>query len=286
MASLFPKLLEVLDLKLLPNGRYEGKSLDIGSPFVYGGQVLAQAVVAAYKTAPKDKWINSLHGYFLRRGDNDLPIEYEVTTIRDGRSFSVRRIQAFQKGKLIYIMAASFHIEEEGMEHQKSMPNVAQPESLSAFSEVFAEFAEKFDFKARGLYSERSPIIFHPVERYNPFNPGKLPPRGHVWFKPAGELPDDYVIQQAFLAYTADFNLLITSLMPHDVSLFSTPINIASLDHSMWFHRKVDCCDWSLYEVNSPNAGGGRGFCNGRMYSKDGQLIASTSQEGLIRLFK
>lgn len=172
MDSLFPKLLEILDLKQLPNGRYEGKSFDIGSPFVYGGQVLAQALVAAYKTAPEDKWMHSLHGYFLRRGDNDLPIEYEVTTLRDGRGFSTRRVSAFQKEKELYIMAARFHVDEEGMEHQKSMPNVAQPESLSNFSDVFAEFAEKFDFKARGLYSEKSPIIFKPVERYNPFNPG------------------------------------------------------------------------------------------------------------------
>lgn len=284
--NLLGELLKTLDLKELPNGRFQGSSLDIGSPFVYGGQVLAQALVAANKTAPDNKYLNSLHGYFLRRGDNDLPIEYDVSTLRDGRSFSTRRVTAYQKGKIIYIMAGRFHIHEDGLEHQKSMPNVAQPESLTAFSELFSEFAEKFDFKPRGLYSEQSPIVFHPVEKYNPFEPGILPPRGHTWFKPADEIPDDPVLHQAILAYVSDFSLLISSLLPHNVSLFKTPMNIASLDHAMWFHRKVKCTDWCLYEVESPNAGGSRGFCQGKMYARDGTLIASTAQEGLIRLFK
>lgn len=284
--NLLDQLLDTLELRELPNGRWEATSLDIGSPFVYGGQVLAQSLVAAYKSAPEGKYLHSMHGYFLRRGDNELPIEYDVQTLRDGRSFSTRRVTAFQKGEVIYIMAGRFHIPEDGLQHQKSMPNVAQPESLTAFSDLFAEFAEKFNFKPRGLYSSQSPILFHPVEKYNPFEPGILPPRGHTWFKPAGQIPDDPILHQAILAYVADFSLLISSLLPHNVSLFKTPMNIASLDHAMWFHRPIKCSDWNLYEVESPSASGGRGFCLGKIYCRDGTLIASTAQEGLIRLFE
>ena len=282
--KLFEEFLDILNLEGEDDKIFTGHSLDIGSPSVYGGQVLAQAIVAAYKTAPKNKTLHSLHSYFLKRGDTEIPIQYRVTTIRDGRSFSVRRVTAFQESKVIFILAASFHIYEPSFEHQMNMPNVANPDSLSSFPEMFKMFTEKFDIKPRGLFSDQSPIIFHPVEHYNPFKPGKLPARAHVWLKSAKDLPADQVVHQATLAYASDFNLLLTALLPHDISLFTTPMQMASLDHSMWFHRPAKADDWHLYVLMSPNAGGSRGFCTGRLYNQAGELVASVSQEGLIRL--
>jgi len=164
------------------------------------------------------------------------------------------------------------------------MPNVAQPESLTSFSDLFAQFAEKFNVKPKGIFSHESPIIFHPVEHYDPFNPGIRPPHNHTWFKINGDLADTNIkLNQAIMTYASDFNLLITSMMPHNMSMFTDPMRIASLDHAMWFHRDVDINDWILYVVESPYAGNARGYCTGKMYTRDGKLVASVTQEGLIR---
>lgn len=279
----YKALLDILDLEQIEPNKFIGKSLDIGSPQVYGGQVLAQSIQAASHTVDEDRTLHSMHGYFLSPGNMGEDIVYEVETIKDGRSFNTRRILGKQGDRVIYLMATSYQIEEASFSHQEPMPNIVQPESLSSFPEIFAQLAEQFQIKPKGIYSENSPILFHPAEHYDPFAPDKRPAKTHVWFKVNGELPDSKRFRQALLAYASDFNLLMTSLLPHEVSLFTTPMRIASLDHAMWFHRPVVDDDWILYVVDGPNASGARGFCTGKMYSRKGKLLASTTQEGLIR---
>jgi acyl-CoA thioesterase-2 len=281
--SLLSSLIEKLDIEEKEENKFTGKNLDIGSPQVYGGHVVAQAIVAAYRSVDAKKSLHSLHSYFLHPGNNALDIEYEVETVKNGRSFDVRRVYAKQNEKIIFLLAASFHIEEKGFEHQALMSNITVPEKLNSFPEMFEEFAEKFNIKPRGIFSKESPIIFHPRDHYNPFKPGIRPARNHTWFKANGQAPEKMETQLALLAYASDFNLLITSLMPHNVSLFTSKMQIASLDHAMWIHRKPNLNDWLLYTVESPNSGNARGFCLGRIYSRDGNLIASVAQEGLIR---
>ena len=277
-------LLNILDLQQVEDNVFEAGSLDIGSFAVYGGQVLAQSVSAASRVCDDDKVLHSLHGYFLRPGDISIPIRYHIDVIKEGRSFNAIRVNAKQNDKTIFIMAASYHIKESGIEHQIAMPNVAQPESLTSFSDLFAQFAEKFNIKPKGIFSPNSPIIFHPVEHYDPFNPGIRPPRNHTWFKINGDLADTNIkLNQAIMTYASDFNLLITAMMPHNMSMFTDPMRIASLDHAMWFHEDVDINDWILYAVESPYAGNARGYCTGKMYTREGKLVASVTQEGLIR---
>lgn len=283
MKSQLPELLEILSLKQIEKGVFTGKNLFIGSPNVYGGQVLAQAVSAANTTITDDKILHSIHCYFINPGDNDLEITYKVEIIKDGKSFNTRRVVASQKGRDIFIMSASYQKHETGIEHQDIMPNVARPEALSSFSDLFAEFAAKFKIQPRGIFAPNGPFIFHPVEHYDPFNPRIRPALNHTWFKTNGSLSEDPLLHQTTLAYASDFNLLITALFPHGLSFFTTPMQIASLDHAMWFHRPVRTDDWLLYVVESSNANNGRAFCTGKIYTKDGVLVASTAQEGLIR---
>lgn len=283
MKSQLPELLEILTLQKTEEGVFTGNNLFIGSPNVYGGQVLAQAVSAANTTILDNKILHSIHCYFINPGDNDLEITYKVEIIKDGKSFNTRRVVASQKGRDIFIMSASYQKYETGIEHQDIMPNVARPESLSSFSDLFAEFAAKFKIQPRGIFAPNGPFIFHPVEHYDPFNPRIRPALNHTWFKTNGTLSEDPLLHQTTLAYASDFNLLITALFPHGLSFFTTPMQIASLDHAMWFHRPVRTDDWLLYVVESSNANNGRAFCTGKIYTKDGILVASTAQEGLIR---
>lgn len=282
--SQFKDLLQILDLQQEDDSTFIGHSLDIGSFSVYGGQVLAQSVAAAARVLEDEKVLHSLHGYFLRPGEISVPIKYKVDVLKVGRSFNTVRVSGLQNDKTIFIMAASYHIHEEGIQHQSSMPNVTQPESLTSFSDLFSQFAEKFDVKPKGMFSPDSPIIFRPVEHYNPFNPGIRPPSNHTWFRINGQLENSSLkLRQAILTYASDFNLLITSMMPHNMSMFTNPIRLASLDHAMWFHEDASLDDWILYAVESPYAGSARGFCTGRMYTREGRLIASVTQEGLVR---
>jgi acyl-CoA thioesterase-2 len=282
--SQFKDLLQILDVQKNDDSTFIGNSLDIGSFSVYGGQVLAQSVAAASRVLEDEKVLHSLHGYFLRPGEHSVPIKYKVDVFKEGRSFNTVRISALQNDKTIFIMAASYHIREDGIQHQSAMPNVTQPESLTSFSDLFTQFAEEFNVKPKGIFSPDSPIIFRPVEHYNPFNPGIRPPCNHTWFKINGELENPTLkLNQAILTYASDFNLLITSMMPHNMSMFTNPIRLASLDHAMWFHEDVTLDDWILYAVESPYAGAARGFCTGKMYTRDGRLIASVTQEGLVR---
>jgi len=283
MESQLPELLKILSLEPLGNHTFQGENLFIGSPNVYGGQVLAQAVSASNTTITDGKLLHSMHCYFINPGDNDFDITYKVEIIKDGKSFNTRRVVASQKGRDIFIMSASYQKTEAGIEHQDIMPNVARPESLSSFSDLFADFAAKFKIQPKGIFAPNGPFIFHPVEHYDPFHPRLRPALNHTWFKTNGILSDDPLIHLTTLAYASDFNLLITALFPHGLSFFTTPMQIASLDHAMWFHRPARTDDWLLYVVESSNANAGRAFCSGKIYTKDGILVASTAQEGLIR---
>ncbi|MGB4958655.1 MAG: acyl-CoA thioesterase II [Saprospiraceae bacterium] len=283
MDSQLPLLLDILTLQKIGEGTFVGKNLFIGSPNVYGGQVLSQAISAANTTIHDGKTLHSIHSYFINPGDNDLDIVYKVEIVKDGRSFNTRRVVASQKDRDIFILSASYQKEETGIEHQDIMPQVASPEALTSFSDLFAEFASKFKIQPRGIFAPNGPFTFFPAEHYDPFNPKKRPALNHTWFKTNGTISDDPLIHQTTLAYASDFNLLITALLPHGLSFFTTPMQIASLDHAMWFHRPARTDEWLLYVVESTNANNGRAFCNGKIYTRDGVLIASTAQEGLIR---
>lgn len=284
--SELPKLLDILDLTQVAERQYEGVNLDIGSPQVYGGQVLSQSLVAAGRTVPAERHLHSMHGYFVKRGDNALPIQYEVEEVSNGGSFCTRRVKASQKGHTIFITAASYQRSEQGFDHHSGMPNVSQPESLSSFPEIFSKLAAEYEIKPKGIFSKDSAITFRPVTFYNPFNPGIQPAESHVWFRPNGTIDiSNKAFMKILLSYVSDFNLLLTSLLPHNVSIFTEPLFVASLDHAMWFHRDVEVDDWMLYSIKSPSAGNGRGFCTGRIFSRDGRLLASVTQEGLIRKY-
>ncbi len=279
----FERVLASLALEKTGDFQFMGQQVDIGSPNIYGGHVLAQALRAARVCADETKKVHSLHGYFLHPGSHAEPVRFTVEPIKKGRSFDVFRVVATQKDRTIFILSASFHLPEKGIEHQAAMPNVAGPSQLQPFSKIFADFAEKFGIQARGILSSDGPFVFHPLEYYDPFNPGIRSPRQHLWFKPNGTVPDTPSLHAELMAYISDFNLLITSLLPHNLSFFTTPLKIASLDHAMWFHEEFQMNDWMLYEVESPRAAGGRAFCTGRIFSSSGILLASVTQEGLVR---
>ena len=279
-------LINILELEQLSKTRFRGISKDIGSKYVFGGQVLAQALNAATRTVPEERCVHSLHSYFILPGDIKAPIEYEVDLIRDGRSFTTRRIVAFQKNKAIFNMSASFQKEEEGMEHQIEMLNVPPPDSLSSYIELAKKYAAILKIKPVGLFAPDSPIDVRPVENINIISPGKRPPFRHVWFRSNGKMNNDKALHRYVLAYASDFNLLITALTPHNVSILQKNLQIASLDHAMWFHRDFRADEWLLYAVDSPSASNARGFCRGSIFNREGKLVASVAQEGLIRLHR
>jgi acyl-CoA thioesterase-2 len=281
--ALFDRVLASLELEIKGDQQFIGQQVDIGSPNIYGGHVMAQALRAARICADANKKVHSLHGYFLHPGSHAESVEFKVEVIKQGRSFDVLKVEATQRSRTIFIMSASFHLPEKGIEHQAAMPNIVAPSQLQPFSKIFADFAEKFGIQARGILSSDGPFVFHPLEYYDPFNPGIRAPRQHLWFKPNGTVPGHPDLHAELMAYISDFNLLITSLLPHNLSFFTTPLKIASLDHAMWFHEDFEMNDWMLYEVESPRAAGGRAFCTGRIYSSSGILLASVTQEGLVR---
>ena len=279
-------LLDVLALDRLEECCFQGRTRDIGSWAVFGGQVLAQGLNAMTRTVPEERLAHSLHGYFILPGDKNEPIRYEVDPIRNGKSFTTRRVVAYQHGRAIFNMAASFQRHEEGFNHQIEMLNVPPPESLLPFHEVAKDFFESMNIKPMGIFAEDSPIEFRPVEKIEPIAPDARPPFRHVWFKSNGKLPDLPQVHRYIMAYASDFNLLVTALQPHGVTLLSKQLQIASLDHAMWFHRSFRADEWLLYALDSPSASNARGFCRGSIFTRDGILVASVTQEGLIRMRK
>jgi acyl-CoA thioesterase II len=292
MQTVLAQLIARLALERIEENIFRGQSQDLGWGRVFGGQVLGQALSAAEQTVPAGRVVHSLHGYFLRPGDAARPIVFTVDPIRDGRSFTTRRVVAVQDGKAIFNMAASFQIEEDGLDHQADvMPQVAGPDGLRSERELGQRYLAALPEAVRAavpavmreqILAER-PIEIRPVAPLPPFDPPAREPRRHVWFRANGELPDQRSIHQYLLAYASDFHLLSTSLQPHAVSWLTPNIQVASLDHAMWFHRPFRFDDWLLYDMDSPSAGAGRGLARGRWFSRDGVLVASTMQEGLIR---
>jgi len=283
MAFALADLLDLLDLEPLEVNIYRGRNRDIGTGRVFGGQVLAQALVAARRTVDEPREAHSLHGYFILPGDLAAPIVYFVDRLRDGASFSTRQVTAIQHGRAIFNLAASFQIAERGFEHQSTMPNVPSPEQLVNELELIRGMADRIPESLRQIITQDRPIDFRPVSPIDPFKPEKREPVRHLWLRAIDRLPDDPIIHQAVLAYASDYGLLGTALLPHGVGVRSPTIQIATLDHAFWAHRPFRADEWLLYTMDSPTAAGARGFTRGTFYTRDGQLVASVAQEGLTR---
>jgi acyl-CoA thioesterase II len=284
MSTLIQELISLLDLEPIEFNIYRGQNRDIGSGRVFGGQVLAQALVAAQRTVEEGRQAHSLHGYFILPGDLSVPIVYFVDRLRDGRSFTTRQVTAIQHGRAIFNMSISFHVQEQGLEHQPRMPEVTPPESLRAELEVIRERAGEIPEPLRSVVTQDRPIDIRPVEQIDPFRPEKTPPVRHLWLRALGAMPDNPLYHQAVLAYASDYGLLGAALQPHGWTYRNPGIQVASLDHSLWLHRACRVDDWLLYAVESPVATGARGFARGSIFTRDGVLIASVAQEGLMRL--
>ena len=284
MTSALANLLAILDLEPLEHNLFRGLSPQAGWQRVFGGQVIGQALVAATRTVDAVRHAHSLHCYFLRPGDPAVPIIYEVDRIRDGKSFLTRRVVAIQHGQAIFSMSASFQRDEPGLEHQLPMPQVADPEELMSEEELKAMFLDSAPEPIRTYWRRERPIELRPVslDRYLSRAPGE--PVQHVWFRATGALPDDPALHKCVLAYASDMTLLDTALFAHGRSIFDRGLQVASLDHAMWFHRPFRAEEWLLYAQDSPNASGARGFTRGAIYARDGRLVASVAQEGLMRL--
>jgi acyl-CoA thioesterase-2 len=278
-------LLALLELEPLEVNLFRGASHDIGAAQVFGGQVLGQALVAASRTV-EGRVVHSLHAYFLRRGDYNAPIVYTVDRSRDGQSISSRRVVAIQHGEQIFTMAASFQKPEDGLDHQMSMPQVPPPEQLADTTRPPAEFLARLPERRRCLLEAPRPFEFRMVEPFDYLHPRKALPARHVWFRAVAPLPDDEALHRCLLAYVSDFNLLDTATLPHGAMYLTGEVLLASIDHAMWFHRPLRVDDWLLYAVDSPSASGARGFARASVFARDGRLIASTAQEGLVRTSK
>lgn len=279
------ELLELLDLEPIEVNIFRGLSPDEGWQRVYGGQVIGQALVAASRTVEdQNRLAHSLHGYFLRPGDTTIPILYEVDRIRDGKSFTTRRVVATQRGRAIFSMSVSFQVAEEGLEHQFEKPSVPGPNECPTQSELNAKFSDDIPeaYKLRSLRPQ--PIEMRFVEPINQFKPVKMPPYQNTWIKAADAMPDDPRLHQCLLAYASDMTLIDTAVRPHGLSWTDENFQVASLDHAMWFHRPFKMDDWLLYSQDSPFSGGARGLSRGAFYTEKGELISSVAQEGLIRL--
>jgi acyl-CoA thioesterase-2 len=282
MANAIETLLSILDLEPLEHNLFRGRSPQVGWQRVFGGQVIGQALVAAARTVD-GRAAHSLHAYFMRPGDPSVPIIYEVDRIRDGKSFATRRVVAIQHGAAIFSMSASFQVEESGFDHQLPMPSVPPPEELPSESDLKALFVEKAPEPVRRYWERERPLELRPVDLRHYLSREPLEPVQQVWIRATGRLPDDPDIHRSVLAYASDMTLLDTSLFAHGRNIFDRDLQVASLDHALWFHRPFRIDEWLLYNEDSPSASGARGFSRGSLFSRDGKLIASVAQEGLIR---
>ena len=282
MPSAIETLLSILDLEPLEHNLFRGLSPQVGWQRVFGGQVIGQALVAAARTV-KDRDAHSLHAYFMRPGDPSVPILYEVDRIRDGNSFATRRVVAIQHGRAIFSMSASFQIGEPGLDHQIPMPRVPPPEELPSEAELRELYVHAAPKSVRRYWQHERPIELRPVDLRHYVSRDPLEPSQYVWVRATGRLPDDVDVHRCVLAYASDMTLLDTSLFAHGRAIFDHDLQVASLDHALWFHRPFRADDWLLYAMDSPSASGARGFNRGSLFSRDGRLVASVAQEGLIR---
>ena len=276
-------LLSILDLEPLEENLFRGRSPQQGWQRVYGGQVLGQALVAAVRTVPADRVAHSLHAYFLLPGDPSRPIVYNVERVRDGRSFTTRRVTAIQHGRAMFVMSTSFHVAEPGLDHQDEMPKVPQPEELPSEQQLTAKLLAHLPENMRSYWERERPIEMRPVDVSRYFARRKGAPEQAIWMRASGRLPDAFPLHQCVLAYASDFTLLDTALIAHGKLMFDKDMQLASLDHGLWFHRPFRADEWLLYAQDSPSGHGARGFCRGKVFTRDGVLIASVCQEGLMR---
>ncbi|HEY0285457.1 MAG TPA: acyl-CoA thioesterase II [Pseudomonas sp.] len=283
MSQVLDDLVSLLSLEPIEENLFRGRSQDLGFRQLFGGQVLGQSLSAASQTVEDARHVHSLHGYFLRPGDALLPVVYQVDRVRDGGSFSTRRVTAIQKGHTIFTCSASFQYDEEGFEHQSQMPEVVGPENLPSELELMRQREHLIPAFMKDKLLCPKPIEFRPVTELDPYNPVPSDPVKYIWFRADGTLPDIPALHKYLLAYASDFNLLTTSLLPHGKTVWQKDMQVASLDHSLWFHGNLRADEWLLYAMDSPWAGNSRGFSRGSVYNRAGQLVASVSQEGLIR---
>jgi len=277
-------LLKLLELERIEDRIFRGESRDLGGARVFGGQVLGQALTAASYTV-QERRVHSLHAYFLVAGDVNAPIVYEVEIARDGKSFSNRRVVAIQHGQPIFNMTASFQVPEEGLEHSAPMPQVPGPEGLADVRELPADVLAKVPEKMRRFLTHERPFEFRPVEPIQIVSPPRAAPVRHIWLKTLAKLPDNADLHRNVLAYVSDYQLVSTATLPHGIHFAEGNVQLASLDHAMWFHRPFRADEWLLYAMESPNASGGRGLALGRFFTRDGALVASTAQEGVVRVW-
>jgi acyl-CoA thioesterase II len=282
--SVVAELIDLLKLERLEDNLFRGQSRDIGTRYVFGGQVLGQALSAAQQTVEDGRKVHSLHAYFLRAGDIEAPIVYEVDRARDGKSFSTRRVVAIQHGQPIFNCSASFQHDEPGVEHQLSMPEVPKPEEIEAPEPLSGEQLTQVSAIAQRWLTRQGPFEFRHVYPRDEIKVPKRPPFQHVWFRLVDRIGDEQELHRAMLAYASDFHLIGTTTFPHGISYLQPNVMMASLDHAMWFHRPLRVDDWLLYSCDSPSAQGARGLARGMVYTRDGVLVASTAQEGLIRI--
>ena len=282
MTSAVRTLIEILDLEQLEVNLFRGRSPQAGWQRVFGGQVIGQALVAAVRTV-EDRPPHSLHAYFLLPGDPNVPIIYEVDRIRDGKSFTTRRVNAIHHGHPIFSMIASFHSDEMSYTHQATMPHVPGPEDLPSEAEIRERVLPMMPDPVRRYFERERPIELRPVE-FNRYLGKTFPEaRFNAWIRATEKLPDDPAIHQCVLAYASDMTLLDAALVPHGRTVFEKSIMAASLDHALWLHRPFRADDWLLYAQDSPNLSGARGFARGLIFTRDGTLVASVAQEGLLR---
>lgn len=282
MSSAVQDLLTILDLEPLEVNLFRGRSPQVGWQRVFGGQVIGQALVAACRTI-EGRLPHSMHAYFILPGDPSVPIIYEVEHLRDGKSFTTRRVKAIQHGHPIFAMSVSFHVPEAGFDHQAEMPDVPSPDKLPGEADLRERVLPTLPDPVRRYYERERPIELRPVE-YDRYTGKKIPEgKFNVWIRATGRLPDDPAIHQCVLAYASDMTLLDTVMVPHGRTLFEKDFMAASLDHALWLHRPFRADEWLLYAQDSPNLHGARGFARGLIFKQDGTLVASVAQEGLVR---
>ncbi|MEQ6885316.1 acyl-CoA thioesterase II [Salicola sp. Rm-C-2C1-2] len=282
MEEVTRRLVGLLDVAPLGDDHFSGESDDLGFPNVFGGQVLGQGLMATSRTV-EGRLAHSMHAYFLRPGNPHRGIDYEVQRVRDGGTFTVRRVIARQDDREILTAMVSFQVAEEGFEHQFEAPSAPAPEGLTPEQTLREKVRDLIPEERREQMMKERAIDIRPVNRMDPLRPEAGPPCSQSWFRARGPLPDDPVLHRAILAYASDFGLLATSIRPHGVG-FSTPgMQVASLDHAIWFHRPLRLDDWLLYDMDSPSASSGRGMNRGTLFNRDGELVASVAQEALIR---
>jgi len=283
MSKPLQELLSLLQLEKLEEGLYRGESENLGLPQVFGGQVIGQALSAAHYTVDPDRAVHSFHSYFLYPGDSEKPIVYDVEHLRDGRSFSTRRVKAIQNGRPIFYLTASYHCEAPGFEHQNTMPDIPGPENFASESELFGHIAPKLPEKLQKMLCGEKPIEMRPVKVIDPLKPHKEEPKQYLWMRANGQMPDNHLIHQYILGYASDWGFLVTALHPHEVSLLTPKFQVATIDHSIWFHRPFKMDEWLLFAIESPTASNSRGLVRGEIYNREGHLVATAVQEGVMR---